>query len=137
MVTCIQGDGRHPSHDPFGRPFDGSYYPELASVAGSEIMPGGWTAVLEGIQADQEYCKLLFNLTQYYGKKQCCHYCDVIAWTSREPNAGERNSPNDLYTNFALDDQRQNQILCLVFFWCVWCFGFGVKISTKKLQTYT
>ena len=64
-------------------------------------MPG-FTAVLEGIQADQDFCRVLFNLQNYYGKKNCCHYCPVIQWTSR----GGQDNPNDLYTNFAADADR-------------------------------
>ena len=48
----IQGDGYHPAHDPFGRRFDGGYHPEMAAVAGTEILPG-YRAILEGIQCDQ------------------------------------------------------------------------------------
>ena len=60
--SAILGDGHHPHHDPFGRLFDDQYHPDLASLAGTEIIPG-YKAVLEGIQCDQEYCKLIFGLT--------------------------------------------------------------------------
>ena len=70
-------------------------------------MPG-WLAVLEGVQADQEFCKCIFKLNRYYTKKQCCHYCDVIQWTSRIPVDGENNDPNDLYTNWHADESREN-----------------------------
>lgn len=106
----IQGDGYHPGHDPFGRRFDGGYHPEMAAVAGTEILPG-YRAILEGIQCDQEYAKCIFGLNHFYNRKQCCHYCGVIQWTSRVPAVGEPNDPNDLYTNFSADEHRKKQFL--------------------------
>ena len=113
--SAILGDGHHPHHDPFGRLFDDQYHPDLASLAGTEIIPG-YKAVLEGIQCDQEYCKLIFGLNHYYNRKQCCHLCNVIQWTSRCPAPGESNDPNDLYTNFAADETRTNPSCSLVWF---------------------
>ena len=69
-------------------------------------MPG-YTAVLEAVQADQDFGRIVFGLQHYYGKKMCCHYCPVIQWTSRNPAPGEPNDPNDLYTNFATDASRK------------------------------
>lgn len=109
-IHCwIWGDGHHPSYDPFGRPFSAGYHPDLFKVAGTEIMPG-YRAVLEGVQADQDFCKIILGLQYYYGKKSCCHYCGpgVIQWTFRNPPHGEPNDPNDLYTNFARDESRKN-----------------------------
>lgn len=61
-IHCwIWGDGHHPSYDPFGRPFSAGYHPDLFKVAGTEIMPG-YRAVLEGVQADQDFCKIIFGL---------------------------------------------------------------------------
>lgn len=99
----IWGDGHHPSYDPFGRKFDERYHPELWKIAGTEIIPG-FKAVLEGIQCDQDYARLIFGLQQFYTRKLCCHYCNAIAWTSRNVVPGEPNSPNDLYTNFGADE---------------------------------
>ena len=113
--SAILGDGHHPHHDPFGRLFDDQYHPDLASLAGTEIIPS-YKAVLEGIQCDQEYCKLIFGLNHYYNRKQCCHLCNVIQWTSRCPAPGESNDPNDLYTNFAADETRTNPSCSLVWF---------------------
>ena len=101
----IQGSGYYPSADPFGRVFDAGYHPERQRMAGYPIM-GPYLACLEGVQADQDFCRVAFHLENYYGKKQCCHYCPVIAYTSRYPKAGEPNDPRDLYTNFNEDRNR-------------------------------
>lgn len=124
----IWGDGHHPSHDPFGRPFSKEFHPSLFALAGSEIMPG-YRAVLEAVQADQDFGRIVFALQHYYGKKHCCHYCPVIQWTSRNPHPGEPNDPNDLYTNFAADASRKtpswhsivNSWICVFLFFGV-CF---------------
>ena len=49
-----QGEGVYPDVDPFGRPFDRNYEPGRAALAGTRIM-GPYVAVLEGVQADQDF----------------------------------------------------------------------------------
>ena len=100
LPSAILGDGHHPHHDPFGRLFDDQYHPDLASLAGTEIIPG-YKAIFEGVQCDQE---------------NCCHLCNVIQWVSRCPAPGESNDPNDLYTNFAADETRTNPSCSLAWF---------------------
>ena len=101
----------------------------MVPLAGTEIIPG-YRCILEGIQADQEYCKLVFGLTQYYNKKLCCHLCPVIAWTSTNPVAGEPNHPNDLYTNFAADENLKS-LVTLCYFQTLFQFVF-VRIFVLK-----
>lgn len=67
---------------------------------------GDYKGCLEGVQADQDFCRVLFGLQHFYTRKQCCHYCGVIQWTSLNPAPGESNNPNDLYTNIRHEETR-------------------------------
>lgn len=59
----MQGCGIHPSADPWGRPFDMSYYPALASAAGKPIC-GPYKFILDGMQGDADYVAHTFSLTR-------------------------------------------------------------------------
>ena len=95
---------------------------------------GPYVAVLEGVQADQDFCRVAFHLQNYYSKKQCCHYCGVIQWTSRYPAPGEPNDPSDLYTNFNEDQNRGNPSCkidsCVIVFSC----HFGLEWTVQYLS---
>lgn len=96
---------------------------------------GPYVAVLEGVQADQDFCRVAFHLQNYYSKKQCCHYCGVIQWTSRYPAPGEPNDPSDLYTNFNEDQNRGNPSCkidsCVIVFSCHFWLGMDRSISFR------
>ena len=131
-----QGEGVYPDVDPFGRPFDRNYEPGRAALAGTRIM-GPYVAVLEGVQADQDFCRVAFHLQNYYSKKQCCHYCGVIQWTSRYPAPGEPNDPSDLYTNFSEDQNRGNpscKIDNYAFHVSKACFHLGLQWTIQYLS---
>ena len=56
----ILGIGRFPSCDPWGQPFSKQYYPHRMALANQRIA-GDYVAVLEGIQGDQDYIRILFS----------------------------------------------------------------------------
>ena len=65
-----------------------------------ETIAGPYRAVLEGIQADQDFLRLVFDLKRYFGKQQVCHYCSAIQYVvANEPPHGH-NSPELLYTRW-------------------------------------
>ena len=97
------GEGVYPSCDMDGTMFSSSHEPERFRRAGSQVLPG-FVCILEGIQADQDFCRAAFKLDRYYTKKQCCHSCGVLGWLSSNPRPGEANDPNDLYTVYGLAD---------------------------------
>ena len=57
---CHPGTGIYPAKDPWNRTFDGGYFPRRAAKAGKKIA-GQFVAVLEGIQGDQDYIRILFQ----------------------------------------------------------------------------
>ena len=59
--SCNLGTGRYPSKDPFGQDFSADYMPERWKLSG-QFIAGGYFAVLDGIQSDQEFLKRIFNL---------------------------------------------------------------------------
>lgn len=67
------------------------------AMAGREIVPG-YKCVLDGVQADQDYLRAVFQLKRYVTRQQCCHLCagQLLQWTSNKP--GEPNDPNRLFT---------------------------------------
>ena len=71
-------------------------------MAGKPIgeIPGGgyWKAVLEGIQSDQDYLRLMFNLKRGPNTQLICHYCDSVQWVSTKSAIGPLNNPESLYT---------------------------------------
>ena len=98
---------------------------------------GPYVAVLEGVQADQDFCRVAFHLQNYYSRKQCCHYCGVIQWTSRYPAPGEPNDPSDLYTNFSEDQNRGNpscKIDNYAFHVSKPCFYLGLQWTIQYLS---
>ena len=44
------------------------------AMAGREIVPG-YKCVLDGVQADQDYLRAVFQLKRYVTRQQCCHLC--------------------------------------------------------------
>lgn len=103
------GDGKFPQQDPFGREFSPSYEPSRYKVAGKELA-SGFLGVLEGIQADQDYLRIIFKLQHYYTRKMCCHYCNVIQWVSSSPAPGEPNSANDLFTVWGPSEENRGKL---------------------------
>ena len=111
----------HPDADPWGKPFSASYDAERCQNAGKPIGPGGrWRGVLEGITCDQDYLRLVFNLTRGPNTQLCCHLCDSIQWLSNKSAIGPLNNVESLYTVYG---PREGDTRTLVF-----CF----KSSFKK-----
>ena len=79
-----------------------SYDKHRFSLAGKPIgeIPGGgcWKAVLEGIQSDQDYLRLMFNLKRGPNTQLICHYCDSVQWVSTKSAIGPLNNAESLYT---------------------------------------
>ena len=55
-------------------------------------LAGGLCFVLDGVQADQDYCRLAFTLNKFFSKTECCAYCGATS--------GGGQSSEMLYTNF-------------------------------------
>ena len=61
---------------------------------------GCWKGVLEGIQSDQDFLRLMFSLRRGPNTQLCCHYCDSIQWVSTRSTIGPLNNAESLYTVF-------------------------------------
>ena len=59
--VVISGEGVYPFSDPFGTPFSSTYMPHRARLAGKPIA-GNFICIFDGVQADLEFVKKLFNL---------------------------------------------------------------------------
>ena len=94
----MKGVGEYPDRDPWGRVFNESYYPRRARLAGSKF-PGGYRAVLEGVQCDQDYLRVVFNLEHGPSRQKCCHLCHAVQWISNKVHHAY-NHPSNLYTVF-------------------------------------
>lgn len=102
-VLCIHwtylvwGKGEYPSLDPWGNSFSEKHDPHRFRLAGTKI---SYFGILEGIQCDQDYLRILFNLQVGPSRQSCCHYCDAIQWVSNRAPIGPQNNPESLYTVF-------------------------------------
>ena len=54
------GDGRFPTHDPWGRAFSKDYNKDRWKLGGQEIA-GPYKGCLEGIQGDQDYVRAMMT----------------------------------------------------------------------------
>lgn len=93
------GNGIFPHSDPWGVRFNSDYYPDRLALAGTRISPGNMIAVLEGIQADQDYLRVMFNLERGANRQMVCYYCNAIQWISNKIDHAY-NRAEFLYTNF-------------------------------------
>ena len=94
MLRPILGAGTYPTADPYGRPFSTSYMPDRHRVGGKPIA-GEYRFLFDGVQADQDYCRLLFGLNRFFSKTSCCAFCKTVQ------HAGGGHNSNMLYTNFS------------------------------------
>ena len=95
----------HPAGDPWGELFGIDFYPDRAAVAGTPICKCAetgilWRAVLEGIQSDQDFLRLMLSLSRTASHQLHCHFCDSIQWVSRRSEIGPLNNAENLYTIF-------------------------------------
>ena len=131
-----QGDNRYPDRDPHGRLFSLEYEPRRYAMSGKPILGHDYACVLEGVQADQEFARHVFRLQQHYGRKMCCHYCNVIAWTSRCPKSSEPNNPASLYTNFSRDPEMSKLVyIFTAIFWPAgsWTYRLSCRSMGRRL----
>ena len=77
--------------DPWGNELEG----HRKQMAGTPLPMRG---ILEGIQCDQDYLRLLFGLQTGPSRQHICHYCDAIQWIDGRLPLGPGNSPEELYT---------------------------------------
>ena len=78
FISCKQaaspvfgpGTGRYPSHDPWNRPFSKDYC-KSRWVLGGQLIAGGFTSVLEGIQGDQDFIRILFSPSRPWNQYWC------------------------------------------------------------------
>lgn len=81
-----RGLGRHPAQDPWGRPFDESYYPDRFRLVGQELA-GQYTFVLDGLQGDADFIAALFQLKRplAWHTQHCfvqCHVGGLAFWVN-------------------------------------------------------
>ena len=94
--------------DPWGQFFAPDYYPERYEVAGQHL-PFGFRGVLDGLQCDQDYLRVLFDLVRGPNRQMCCHYCNCVQWISNTHHH-MYNDPSYLYTNFGKEGD--HEMLC-------------------------
>ena len=75
-----------------------SRFSRAGTPLGSDAEP--FVGILEGIQCDQDYLRLLFNLERGPNRQLVCHYCDALNWVSNRVEIGPHNTPESLYTVF-------------------------------------
>ena len=96
------GTGKHPSTDPWGQPFSQTYNKHRYEVAGQPLCPNEdgilWRGVMEGIQADQDFLRLMLHLNRTASHQHFCLYCDAIQWLSLRHQRGPENNVESLYT---------------------------------------
>lgn len=112
------GSGQYPYHDPWGKAFSMQYNPERFKVAGQPIGAPGWRGVLEGIQSDLDYLRLLFGLNRTASHQCFCHYCDSVQWVSNRSDVNHLNNVESLYTVYGPreSDTQKLEIISVVFF---------------------
>ena len=110
------GTGIFPHQDPWGKAFDSEYYPSRAALAGQPFSPEGYVGVLEGVQADQDWLRVAFDLAHGPSRQKCCHLCHIVQWVSTKPCdlQNPHNHPNNLYTTFGPDEDRKKLIFWFV-----------------------
>ena len=80
-------------------PFSRTYCPDRFAKAGSWI--GGYEfycGILEGIQSDLDYLRLVFNLQRTSARQLFCHLCDAVQWVSLKQPIGPLNTFESLCT---------------------------------------
>eukprot|EP00439_Symbiodinium_sp_Y106_P038397 s8012_g4.t1 len=88
--ACMESSSTYPSVDAWGNPLG-------SGLEGTKIA-GEYSFVLDGVQADQDYLKILFDLQHVFSRQQCCHFCKAIQWVRADmPPTGD-NDPELLYT---------------------------------------
>lgn len=59
-----------------------------------------WRGVLEGVTCDQDFLRLMFDLTRTASHQHICCYCNSIQWVSTRAPIGPNNDVESLYTIF-------------------------------------
>lgn len=93
----VWGKGEYPSLDPWGNSFSENHDLHRFHIAGTKI---GYFGILEGIQYDQDYLRILLNLRVGPSRQFCCYYCDAIQRVSNRAPIRPQNNPESLYTVF-------------------------------------
>jgi hypothetical protein len=84
-------DGKYPSADQDGRPFDSNHHPGRAALAGT-LLASGFRGVWSEFRGDWKFLKEALHLEQHYGANKICHRC----------TATKHGRDHDLcYTNFS------------------------------------
>ena len=82
-------------------------------MAGKPIGPGGsWRGVLDGITCDQDFLRLMFQLTRGPNTQLCCHLCDSIQWISNKSEIGPLNNVELLYTVYGPRESDTRTMRC-------------------------
>lgn len=87
-------------------------------LAGQPIGAPGWRGVLEGIQSDLDYLRLLFGLNRTASHQCFCHYCDSVQWVSNRSDVNHLNNVESLYTVYGPreSDTQKLEIISVAFF---------------------
>ena len=129
--SLILGDGRYPSKDPWGVPFSDQHDPIRYQLAGKFFTDGqrNFRGILDGIQSDQDYLRLLFNLQTGPSRQLCCFYCKRVQWVSNKMPIGGINHPDNLYTVFGDEDKDPSLWWSSVILFCLHPEGMNFKLK--------
>lgn len=120
------GLGQWPSHDPWGNELTG----HRKAKAGKPIPKRG---ILEGIQCDQDYLRLVFGLQTGPSRQQVCHYCNAIQWIDSRKPVGPGNHPDELYTVFGPNERVEMlESLTVSTFKIVLVFNLNIGMSNPS-----
>ena len=107
-LSLASGCGVHPYEDPWGKKFSKTYDKARFSKAGTAIGGNaGYRGVFEGVSADQDYLRIIFNLSRGATHQAVCHYCNMCQWVYQYQPTTPLNDLNSLFTCFGPPEERQ------------------------------
>eukprot|EP00434_Breviolum_minutum_P044970 symbB.v1.2.040227.t1/scaffold7085.1/size15199/2 len=99
--------GCFPKADPWGTEWSESYYPHRKSMGGQRIA-GPYVGVLEGLQGDQDFIRVLMSPSRFFSRQYCCYYCRAVQWVYIDEND---QLSNYLYTSFGPDAHHRQTLV--------------------------
>ena len=73
------GSGRYPTHDPWNRAFTNEYCKTRFQLGGQPIA-GKYKGILDGIQADQDFVRILFKPSRSLVNSNFSSTCFLISF---------------------------------------------------------
>ena len=75
------GDGRFPTHDPWGKEFTKNYNKDRWKLGGQKIA-GPFKGCLEGIQGDQDYVRAMMTPARFWANNSSISYNFLVFFRS-------------------------------------------------------